>query len=343
MSKILITGGCGFLGSNLAYESLKRAHDLCVLDNLSRLGADKNLAWLQKSGMFRFEQADVRNAASVDNVVINFKPDIIFHVAGQVAMTTSIANPRLDFETNTLGTFNVLEAVRRHNPAALILYSSTNKVFGDLENLVYTETDKRYRAGEYPNGFPETLPLDFRSPYGCSKGAADQYLLDYARIFSLSTVVFRHSSIYGSRQFSTFDQGWIGWFIQKAVEQAQNPSALPFTIAGNGKQVRDVLYADDAVNCYFAAVQHIQHAKGQAFNIGGGMENSFSLLELFDLLANLIGKPLRFAQIPWRQSDQKVFVADTTKAARLLHWIPQVAAPQGVRAMFQWVSQPPKS
>lgn len=337
--KILITGGCGFLGTNLGREALARGISLCVLDNLSRIGAETNLTWLRTLGTFDFHHQDVRNAESVAAVVRGFQPDAIFHVAGQVAMTTSIANPRADFETNSLGTLNVLEAVRAHCPQTAIIYSSTNKVYGDLEWVTYEEKAKRYVAPDYPRGFPENTPLNFRSPYGCSKGAADQYLLDYARVYGLRTVVFRHSSIYGGRQFATFDQGWIGWFCQKALEQRAHPDAAPFTIAGTGKQVRDVLYGSDAVACYFAALANIDQVRGHVFNIGGGMENSLSLLELFDILAEFTGgNPLRYTQTPWRASDQKVFVADISMAQRLLKWKPKVDCRAGIREMVAWQS-----
>ena len=210
--KYLITGGCGFLGSNLASEVLKRGEKLIIVDNLSRIGSADNLIWLKKQGDFRFIHADIRNANDVTRVISEVKPDVIFHLAGQVAMTTSISDPRMDFEINALGTLNVLEAVRQHVPEAIVIYSSTNKVYGDLEWVKYEEIDTRYITPYYPKGFDENTPLDFRSPYGCSKGAADQYMLDYARMFDLRTVVFRHSSMYGGRQFATYDQGWIGWF-----------------------------------------------------------------------------------------------------------------------------------
>lgn len=216
--KYLITGGCGFVGSNLAAEVLKRGEELFVFDNLFRFGSGQNLEWLKKQGEFKYYPFDIRNNNDVEIVIKEVKPDVIFHLAGQVAMTTSIQNPRLDFETNTLGTVNLLEAVRKYSPASMILYSSTNKVYGDLEYLTYEETASRYNCKEYPNGVDESLQLDFHSPYGCSKGAADQYLLDYARIFGIQTVVFRHSSMYGGNQHATYDQGWVGWFIQKALE-----------------------------------------------------------------------------------------------------------------------------
>lgn len=337
--KLLITGGCGFLGSNLAADALQRGDELIVLDNLYRNGSRENLAWLQAQGKFTFEHGDIRNQNDITRIVQVFKPDAIFHLAGQVAMTTSIANPRMDFEVNVMGTHNLLEAVRKHAPDAIVVYSSTNKVYGDLEQYTYSETDTRYQCNEHPNGFNEHTQLDFHSPYGCSKGAADQYMLDYARIFGLKTVVFRHSSMYGGRQFASYDQGWIGWFCQKAVEASKGLLKEPFTISGNGKQVRDVLHADDMKRLYLAALTHIDQAKGQAFNIGGGIENSLSLLELFSLLERIANTKLNYTQLPVRESDQRVFVADLTKAKQLLNWQPIVSAQEGVAKMVEWVSQ----
>ncbi len=337
--KLLVTGGCGFLGSNIAYRGLARQESVIVFDNLYRYGASANLEWLRQHGEFCFEYGDIRNFNDISTVIEKHRPDVIFHLAGQVAMTTSIANPRFDFEVNVLGSFNLLEAVRHHAPDCAIVYSSTNKVYGDLEEFEYQETETRYVCPQYPNGFDEQTRLDFHSPYGTSKGAADQYMLDYARIFGLNTVVFRHSSIYGARQFSTFDQGWIGWFCQKALEAKQNPDVAPFTIAGNGKQVRDVLHAEDAVDCYFAAINHLEKARGQAFNIGGGMQNSLSLLELFHQLENLTGTPLTYEKRPPRISDQKIFVADIRKVQQCLDWIPKVSVQEGIRSMVDWTKQ----
>lgn len=337
--KILITGGCGFLGSNLAQEALQRGNDLTILDNLRRVGAVENLAWLQSLGRFGFVHADIRNQNDVTQAVRALKPDAIFHLAGQVAMTTSISDPRADFETNVLGTLNVLESVRQHAKDAAVIYSSTNKVYGDLEQYTYEELDTRYRCVEHPQGFNEEVSLDFRSPYGCSKGAADQYVLDYARGFGLNTVVFRHSSMYGGRQFATYDQGWVGWFCQKAVETKNTTDPSPFTISGSGKQVRDVLHARDMVTLYFAAADGIETARGHAFNVGGGIDNSLSLLELFELLEKYIGKPLYYTNLPTRVSDQRVFVADTTKARDILGWSPEIRAKEGVADMIEWVEE----
>jgi CDP-paratose 2-epimerase len=337
--KVLITGGCGFLGSNLASHAISRGDDLMVFDNLSRKGAAANLEWLSRKGVFKFCHGDVRNESDMNAVVSEFRPEGIFHVAGQVAMTTSIARPRLDFEVNALGTLNLLEAVRRCAPECPVIYSSTNKVYGDLSNISFTEKERRYVCPSHSQGFDESLPLDFHSPYGCSKGCADQYVLDYTRVFALRTVVLRHSSIYGDRQFSTYDQGWIGWFCQQAARLRKSPETEPFTISGDGKQVRDVLYAEDAVACYYAALERIDRAQGEAFNIGGGPANSLSLLELFNLLGELAGVRLQYTRLPWRFSDQKVFVADIRKAARVLGWTPRVNCRDGVGRALAWVSE----
>lgn len=335
--KVLITGGCGFLGSNLAADALARGDELMVFDNLYRNGSRENLTWLQDQGKFDFQHGDIRNNNDVARVVAEFKPAAIFHLAGQVAMTTSIANPRMDFEVNVMGTHNLLEAVRTHMPECTVVYSSTNKVYGDLEQYTYRENETRFLCNEKPNGFDELTQLDFHSPYGCSKGAADQYMLDYARIFGLKTVVFRHSSMYGGRQFATYDQGWVGWFCQKAIEISRGETQEPFTISGTGKQVRDVLHAEDMKRLYVAALENIEHAKGQAFNIGGAVQNSLSLLELFQLLEGLLNIKMNYQKLPVRESDQRVFIADTRKAERILKWKPEVTAEAGVAKMVEWV------
>lgn len=336
--KYLITGGAGFLGSNIAAEILKQGHQLVIFDNLSRIGGTSNLAWLKTLGSFSFYQEDTKDFDKICTVIKQFQPDVIYHLAGQVAMTTSITNPRLDFETNVLGSFNVLESVRKYTPHSIVVYSSTNKVYGDFEYLDYTQSDTRYFCTQFPNGFDESVHLDFHSPYGCSKGAADQYMLDWARIFNLKTVVFRHSSMYGARQFGTYDQGWISWFCQKAIETYKNPNTT-FTISGNGKQVRDVLHAKDMVALYLSVPNHIDKARGQVFNIGGGMKNSLSLLELFAFLEKELFIKLKFTQLPPRESDQKVFVADIKKASRTFDWTPKVSKEEGIRELLNWLQE----
>lgn len=337
--KLLITGGCGFLGSNLASDAMQRGDEVVIFDSLYRSGSRENLTWLQNQGSFKFEYGDIRNQNDITRVVQFYKPDVIFHLAGQVAMTTSIVNPRMDFEVNVMGTHNLLEAVRLHAPDAIVVYSSTNKVYGDLEQFAYRETETRYECIDRLNGFDETTQLDFHSPYGCSKGAADQYMLDYARIFGLRTVVFRHSSMYGGRQFATYDQGWVGWFCQKAIELKSGKCNSPFAISGTGKQVRDVLHADDMKMLYASAINNIEKAKGQAFNVGGGISNSLSLLELFTLLNEINDIELVYTKLPVRESDQRVFVADISKAHELLGWKPVVSSRQGVTQMVDWVSR----
>ncbi len=334
--KYLITGGCGFVGSNLAIEVLKRNEELFIFDNLYRHGSAENLAYLKTIGSFVFYPGDIRNANDIEIVIKEIKPDYIFHLAGQVAMTTSISNPRLDYETNALGTFNLLDSVRKYSKETVVLYSSTNKVYGDLEYLNYEETETRYICKEYPNGFPETIHLDFHSPYGCSKGSADQYLLDFFRIYGIKTIIFRHSSMFGAYQHATFDQGWIGWFCQKAIEIKNNKLKDEFTISGSGKQVRDVLYSSDIVNLYFKA-KDCNLAYGEAFNIGGGYENSLSLLELFEFFETELDIKMRYKNLPPRESDQKVFIADINKAKKIINWSPSTSKEEGLKKMIAWV------
>jgi len=345
MKQVLVTGGCGFLGSNVAAHFLKEGWNVTVVDALFRKGADANLEWLRSQaddGRFAFFRHDLAEETGILRVFKERGPfDFVCHLAGQVAMTTSLSDPRRDLLTNVVGTFNVLEAARLLSPDAMVAYSSTNKVYGDLEQVRYEETPSRHITPDYPEGFDESMPLDFASPYGCSKGSADQYVRDWHRNFGLKTVVFRHSSIYGGRQFATFDQGWIGWFCSQAIQQQRAVRAgkqpAPFTIAGDGKQVRDVLRGEDLVRLYAAAYEHRDRVAGEIFNIGGGRQNSLSLLELFELLGRLTDTRLVYTHNPPRQSDQKVFVADIRKAARLLDWNPAVDKEEGISRMLRWV------
>ena len=335
--RYLITGGCGFLGSNLAAEVLKNGDELFVFDNLYRTGTEQNLEWLKSLGKFKFYHSDIRSYNDVEYAVRDSKPDIVFHLAGQVAMTTSVDNPRFDFEVNVLGGNNILEAVRKFSPNSIVTYSSTNKVYGDLEWINYHENNTRFLAEGYENGFDELVPLNFQSPYGCSKGATDQYMLDYAKMFDLQTIVFRHSSIFGGRQYATADQGWIGWFVKQAIDIKNGTLKEPFTISGTGKQVRDVLFGDDLIKCYFSAVAAIDKTKGRAFNIGGGMTNSLSLIELFKLLEGELDIEMKYTNLPVRQSDQKVFVADVSLAKDVFGWEPSTNSKTGVIQMVDWV------
>lgn len=337
--KYLITGGCGFLGSNIASKILEQGDELVVFDSLYRFGSYQNKEWLETQGEFIFIHGDIRNTNDVERTIKTHKPDVIYHLAGQVAMTTSIADPRMDMEVNVGGSFNLLNAVRLYSPESAIIYSSTNKVYGDLEQFTYTETDTRYSCNEKPNGFDESVNLNFHSPYGTSKGSADQYMLDFARIYGLKTVVFRHSSMFGGRQFATYDQGWIGWFTQQAINIKNGTQKEPFTISGNGKQVRDIAYASDMIDLYLKASTKIESIKGQAFNVGGGMDNSSSLLELFSFLENELYIKMEYKQLPVRESDQRVFVADITKAKELIGWEPKLSKEEGIRKMIEWVSK----
>ena len=335
--KILINGGCGFLGSNLASYGIENGYDITIFDNLSRLGSATNYKWLKTVGEFTFIHGDIRNKNDVENVIKEGQFDAIFHLAGQVTMTKSITDPYKDFETNAMGAMNVLDSIRKYSPQTAIFFSSTNKVYGDLEDYTYEETTTRYVCKEFPRGFDESVPLDFRSPYGCSKGCADQYMLDFARIYGIKAIVFRHSSMYGSRQFATYDQGWVGWFVQQAIEKYRNPDCKPFTISGNGKQVRDLLQAQDMIDLYYTALENVDKVCGEAYNIGGTFEQSLSLLELFDMLNKLLDIKLEFVQLPPRQSDQKVFVADIKKIKERIGWEPKVTALEGVTQMVEWV------
>jgi CDP-paratose 2-epimerase len=331
----LITGGCGFVGSNIAAHLIGRGEEVAVFDNLSRVGATLNLEWLGTLGRFEFIHGDIRSPFDVEATVRRRRPAAIFHLAGQVAMTTSMQSPRRDFEINVGGSINLLEAVKQHTPEATVVYASSNKVYGDLQ-LDLEECALRYQPRNYPRGVDESAPLNFQTPYGCSKGAADQYMLDYARGFGLNTVVFRHSTIYGGRQFATYDQGWVGWFCSQALKIRRDPEREAFTISGDGKQVRDLLHVSDAIRCYLAAVEHIETARGKAFNIGGGMDNSMSLLELFAHLEERLGVKMAYRRLPWRHSDQKFFVADNTRANQVLGWAPGMSKEAGIEDVLAW-------
>ncbi len=349
--KWIVTGGCGFIGSNLAAALLEDGHEVVLLDTLVRLGSSENLAWLEErarrpgAGKLVHLRADTRSRTDVDDAFRRHGEGVgqVAHLAGQVAMTTSIERPRHDFEVNVLGAMNVLEAIREYAPGATAMFSSTNKVYGDLAQVRAVEAPTRWTLPDHPRGLDERVPLDFQSPYGCSKGAADQYFLDYHRMFGLRTIVFRHSSIYGGRQYATYDQGWVGWFCAEVLRQKREVAAggpvRPFTISGDGKQVRDLLHADDLVTCYRRAAADPARSLGKAFNIGGGFANSLSLLELFDELGRLTGQPPRFEQLPWRLSDQKVFVADCAAAKAAFGWEPRVSRQEGLARMLRWVDE----
>jgi len=332
--KIIVTGGAGFIGCNAAATWVSRGHDVVVIDDLSRRGTDRNLAWLRERGAVSFHQHDIRDAAGLDRIfAAHVDADAVVHLAGQVAVTTSVLEPRQDFEINALGTFNVLEATRSRCPQATLLFASTNKVYGSLPNAKVALVDERQTLVDRVHGVGEDEPLDFHSPYGCSKGAADQYVLDYARIYGLRTVSLRQSCIYGRRQFGIEDQGWVAWFTIAAS------LGRPMTIYGDGRQVRDVLFVDDLVELYDACLANPELVKGRAYNVGGGPENRLSLRELLAELGRRLGKPIEVKYAAPRPGDQPVFVADVRRAQADLGWAPRTSIAAGLDALFAWVSE----
>jgi CDP-paratose 2-epimerase len=329
--KVLITGGAGFIGCNWAARLMRGGHEVIVFDNLSRKGAAANLEWLRSQGKFSFVHGDVRDAAAVAEAAK--EQNAIYHLAAQVAVTTSVTNPREDFEINALGTFNVLEAARAAGTRPVVVYASTNKVYGGMEDVRMTEEATRYRYTDLPFGLPETQPLDFHSPYGCSKGAGDQYVRDYARIYDLPTVVFRQSCIYGLRQFGVEDQGWLAHFVIATVK------GRPFSIYGDGKQVRDMLWIDDLLDAYEIALNHPEKIAGQIYNVGGGPDFTLSIwTEVRPLLESLAGRKVEVRNGDWRPGDQKVYISDIRKAEAELGWKPKKSPQDGVRRLWEWVS-----
>ncbi|MBL7161326.1 MAG: GDP-mannose 4,6-dehydratase [Anaerolineales bacterium] len=334
MSKhYLVTGGAGFIGSNYVHRLLSRGERVTVFDNLSRAGAPLNIEWLRSThgeGSFQLIVGDIRDADKLAQVTRDV--DIILHLAGQVAVTTSVVDPRSDFEDNALGTFNVLEAARLSGRKPIVIYASTNKVYGGMEEVRVEEGSTCYKYADLPFGVPETQMLDFHSPYGCSKGAGDQYMRDYHRIYGLNSVVFRQSCIYGPRQFGIEDQGWVAWFVIAALLAKQ------ITIYGDGKQVRDVLFIDDLLDVYDTAIANITTAAGQVYNIGGGPANTLSIWQEFGpLLEKLLGRKIPVERGNWRPGDQHVYISDIRKAERYLGWQPKVSVEDGVRRLFEWV------
>ena len=331
--KSIVTGGAGFIGTNLVAHLLEKGDDVVVYDNLSRHGTERNVAWLnEKYGdQFRLVVGDVRAYGLLAETVTN--ADVLYHLAAQVAVTTSVSDPRTDFETNALGTLNVLEAVRERAPHAIVLYASTNKVYGEMSDVPVVERGSKYEYLELADGISETRSLDFHSPYGCSKGAGDQYVIDYARIYGLQTITFRQSCIYGCHQFGNEDQGWAAHFAISAVLDH------PITIYGDGKQVRDLLYITDLLRAFDLAVGHIGTTAGRVYNIGGGPANKISLLGLIGLLERKLGKTIKYSFAPWRPGDQKVYVSGIKRAQEDFDWVPQVTVEDGVSQLLDWIAK----
>jgi CDP-paratose 2-epimerase len=332
---VLVTGGCGFIGCNLADRLAGRGNEVIVLDNLARAGVRENAQWLKSRYGERVNIviADIREPISVIDAVR--EASAVIHLAAQVAVTDSVADPLADFEINARGTINVLEAVRLHNPSAPVLFASTNKVYGRLiDDRQILRADQRYQPASplLADGISENAPLDFYSPYGCSKGTADQYVRDYARVFGLQTVVMRMSCIYGPRQFGTEDQGWIAQFLLSALRGDR------LTIYGDGYQVRDALHVSDAAEAWLAALDHIALVRGRTFNLGGGPSNAVSLRELIGLLKELTGNDISYSFADWRPGDQPWYVTDTRALSTALGWKPKTPLREGLISLHDWLA-----
>lgn len=328
---ILITGGAGFIGTNLAHRLLSAGQSVLLFDNLSRPGVEQNLHWLRSlhGDLVKIEIADVRDRFALRQALNDAQQ--VFHFAAQVAVTTSLTNPVYDFEINALGTLNLLKELRSRANSPPLVFTSTNKVYGTLPDIQLQQNCTRYQPCEVSTGISEDRPLDFHSPYGCSKGAADQYVIDYARTFGIPAVVLRMSCIYGPHQFGTEDQGWVAHFLIQAIED------LPVTLYGDGMQVRDILFVEDLVDAFVLAQENIQTLSGQAFNIGGGKENTTSLLELLELISELHDKKPTVDFADWRPGDQRYYVSDSTKFQAATGWMPSVNIRGGVQKLYQWL------
>ena len=330
----LITGGAGFVGTNLAARLLREGGEVLVLDSLARAGVEENLRWLRDTfgSALSVEVGDVRDRALVRSAVA--RADAVFHFAAQVAVTTSLGDPVDDFEVNARGTLNVLEAIRTRPHPPPLVFTSTNKVYGALGDLAMRRTGRRYapRDAAAAAGVGEDRPLDFHSPYGCSKGAADQYVRDYARTFGLPTTVFRMSCIYGPHQFGTEDQGWVAHFLIQALRDR------PITLYGDGLQVRDVLFVEDLVDAFLLALQRMSSGAGQAFNIGGGPDNAVSLLELLEMIAEITGRAPQVRFDDWRPGDQKYYVTNTARFEQATGWRPRTGVRRGLEQLAEWLA-----
>jgi CDP-paratose 2-epimerase len=330
---ILITGGAGFIGSNIAVHFLNLGHEVNIIDNFSRKGSRQIAKWLKTKFLncTIFKGDIVHNRKLLSQLVS--KVDIVFHMAAQVAVTTSVLNPRKDFEVNVLGTINLLEAIRESQSKPILIFASTNKVYGNMD---FTDTkleSNRYMYADIPLGISEYYPLDFHSPYGCSKGSADQYIRDYSRIYGLKSIVFRQSCIYGERQFGIEDQGWVAWFSIAAIFKKQ------ITIYGDGRQVRDVLHVTDLINAYELSIKNIESTSGQIYNIGGGPNNTLSLLELLDILKNILQENIPVNYSSWRPGDQRVYISSIGKLSKDLGWSPKIKSIDGINQLCHWVYQ----
>ena len=331
--QVLITGGAGFVGSNLAHALLRDGERVIVADNFSREGVRRNAVWLRAShgDRVRVESVDVRDAAAVRALVR--QSNKVYHLAAQVAVTTSLEDPRSDLETNVLGTFNVLDAARTMAEPPAVLFTSTNKVYGGMEEVPVELAGDAYRYADGRTGISEEARLDFHSPYGCSKGAADQYVHDYARIYGLPTVVFRMSCIYGTRQFGTEDQGWVAHFGRALY------GSEPITLFGDGCQVRDILWIDDLVAAMRMATGRIDAVAGEVFNVGGGAENAVTVRGVIDRLREITGRSVPIVTADWRPGDQRIYVSDTSRIERVLGWRPRTSWKAGLEKLVGWLEE----
>ena len=332
--KILIIGGAGFIGINAAYYFIQKGYEISIVDNLSRPGSEYNLNQLRALHHITFYEEDIRNFEGISGIIQKeLESEAILLLAGQVAVTTSVTNPREDFEINSLGTFNVLESMRLSKSKAILLYSSTNKVYGKMDDLAITELNNRYEYSDLKKGINENRLLDFYSPYGCSKGSADQYVHDYNRIFNVQTVVFRQSCIYGPNQFGIEDQGWVAWFTIATLLKKQ------MTIYGDGKQIRDILFVTDLVKLYELAIVKRKISNGKIYNVGGGVENTMSLNELVIRLKNRFNSTIDPIFDDWRPGDQKVYVSNIEKVVSELSWSPTTTINEGIDQMANWIEK----
>ncbi len=330
-----VTGGAGFIGCHSCAEFARDGFQVVCFDNMSRRGSAANAHWLEEQGYAVCVQGDVRKPEDLARLWANHGPfDVVIHLAGQVAVTQSVLAPREDFEANALGALNVLEACRSQQPSPIVLYSSTNKVYGGMEEVAVIENPTRWMYRDLPEGISERQPLDFHSPYGCSKGCGDQYVRDYARIYGMPTVVFRQSCIYGPRQFGIEDQGWLAWFAIAALFER------PIAIYGDGKQVRDVLHVDDLVRLYRIAVERIETARGQVYNVGGGPDSTLSIwAEFGPMLEEALGRSIPVTYNMWRPGDQPVYVSSIKKAHQELGWEPRIGVREGLGSLVAWVQE----
>ncbi len=332
MKKILITGGAGFIGSNSALHFAKNGWKIHLIDNLSRKGAKDNLSNLKKNIKLTFYKVDVSNFSSVSNIIKKIKPSLLIHCAGQVAVTKSVIDPRTDFNSNLLGAINILESIRLFSKKTKLINISTNKVYGNIIDKRVSQNKKRYKFLGKIKNINENYPLDFCSPYGCSKGAADQYVRDYSRIYGLDTVVLRLSCIYGNMQFGIEDHGWVTWITILSY------FGKKIKIFGDGKQVRDVLFVNDLVKLFFRLSKSKKNVN-KIYNVGGGIKNSLSIIELIEILEKKLNKKNKYEKFRWRSADQKIYISNISKIKREYNWSPKIGISVGLDKVIRWIRE----